>query len=453
MSAKISQYRKIQWLYIAIDALAAATVWVLFLGYRWLVYDGRITIFSEVLVPAFSLWRSLLLYPFGCLLIYYLSGYYIRPLQHKVGEEFLTTFVSAVIISLSAFFIIIIDDTAETYKRYYFSLLILFGIQLFASWLPRLVITLLVQHFAGKAYGTAIVGDEREAAKLMPQLHDRQSVVVISPSEFDNFHEIKHEKQIQEVIIALGKRAGKKTLYRYINRLYPEHVEISFPARVYDMLTGAARISNLADEPFVTVTLPNMPDWQLCVKRAFDVVMSAAALVILSPLMAYIAVSIKATSKGPVIYRQERIGMYGVPFQILKFRTMVENAETESPQLTAENDPRITSVGHRLRKYRLDEIPQFWNILRGDMSIVGPRPERRYYIDCITEAAPYYCLLYKIRPGLTSWGPIRVGYTDNMPKMIRRLNYDLVYVENMSIGLDLKILFYTVGVIAEGRGR
>ena len=133
---------------------------------------------------------------------------------------------------------------------------------------------------------------------------------------------------------------------------------------------------------------------------------------------------------------------------------MMDHAEADGvPRLTLDDDPRITGIGHWLRKYRLDELPQLWNILRGDMSIVGPRPERPYFIEKIMSEAPYYCLIYKVRPGLTSWGPIRVGYTDTMEKMIERLNCDIVYVENMSLLLDLKIMFFTIGIILHGKGQ
>ena len=256
-----------------------------------------------------------------------------------------------------------------------------------------------------------------------------------------------------EVIIDLPTGYTDRELYTIIARLYPLSCEISMVPRVYDMLTGAARIGHLDRPSLIRITEQAMSDAEICIKRAFDIITSAIGLLVLSPLFGLIALQIKLGSKGPVFYSQERVGLYGLPFKIYKFRTMIDHAESGVPQLTLDDDPRITKGGRWLRKYRLDELPQLWNILRGDMSIVGPRPERPYFIEQIMKEAPYYCLLYKVRPGLTSWGPIRVGYTDTMEKMIERLNSDVVYVENMSLLLDLKILFFTIGVIIHGKGQ
>ena len=409
------------------DLLSSELVWLCFLGFRWMVYEGRVGILEDVLIPAFDFSLPLIIYPMVCLLIYYLSGYYLRPFQKPLWREFLRTLVSAVVISLLFFFIIIIDDEVEGYNRYIVSLGVLFGLQFVLSYLPRLSITLL----------------SRSRGVLRTKtVHTQEEVRLLKAGEQD------------EVIIDLPKGYTDSELYTLIAELYPLSCEISMVPRVYDMLTGAARIGHLDRPSLIRITEQSMSDAELCIKRAFDIAASAAGLVLLSPLMAIIALQVKLSSKGPVFYSQERIGQYGIPFRIYKFRTMVSDAESDGvPQITQDNDPRITKVGGWLRKYRLDELPQLWNILRGDMSIVGPRPERPYFIRQIMEKAPYYCLLYKVRPGLTSWGPIRVGYTDTMDKMIERLNCDIVYVENMSLLLDLKILFFTVGVILRGKGK
>lgn len=419
--------RKQQLWYLLADFISSELVWLCFLMFRWIVYDGRMVFLEDVLVPAFDFWPPLIIYPFVCLLVYYLSGYYLRPLQKPLWREFLRTFLSAIVISLLFFFIIIIDDQTENYHRYLISLGALFTFQFTLSYIPRLTITLL----------------SRSRGILRTQaIHSMEEAEQLIPGEQD------------EVIIDLPKNYSDRQLYEIIARIYPLSCEISVVPRVHDMLTGAARIGHLDRPSLIRITDHNMLDTELCIKRAFDIVTSAIGLIVLSPLLALIALQVKISSRGPVFYSQERIGQYGLPFRIYKFRTMIDHAEADGvPHLTHDNDPRITRVGHWLRKYRLDELPQLWNILRGDMSIVGPRPERPYFIRQIMAEAPYYCLLYKVRPGLTSWGPIRVGYTDTMEKMIERLNCDIVYVENMSLLLDLKIIFFTASVIIHGKGK
>jgi exopolysaccharide biosynthesis polyprenyl glycosylphosphotransferase len=380
----------------------------------------------------FDFYRPLVLYPLGCLVVYYLSGYYLRPIRKDFGKEFRLTFISALLIALGAFFVIIIDDVVTSYHRYLTSLLVLVVLQFVLSYIPRFIVT-LVNHRQGPA---------------TPRRY-----TIASAQDVDVFLTQQTSDPYDEVIIDLDEQASEKEIYSLINRLYPHDVEIAIRPRLYDMLTGAARINEVGDMPLVHITEHKMSDYELCMKRACDVLFSAAALLILSPIYIVLYILVWSSSEGPAIYRQERIGLHGRAFQILKFRTMTIHAEGDTPQLSADDDPRITTVGKFLRKYRLDELPQMWNILRGDMSIVGPRPERRYFIEQIEKQAPYYCLLYKIRPGLTSWGPIKVGYTDTLDKMIRRLNYDIVYMENMSIRLDIKILFHTIGVILDGKGK
>lgn len=423
----MTPHRRQQLIYLIADIISAEMVWLCFLWFRWLVYDGKVFGVDTVLIPSFSFYPPLIAYPVVCICVYYLSGYYLRPFRRRLSAEFFKTLISAVIIGLIFFFIIIIDDQVESYQRYVVSLMVLIGLQFVLSYFPRLCITLVTR--------------------------SRRS-----PLRVYTIRSLAEAKRMQrgavdEVIVDLPKTHSERTLYEIINILYPLDIAISVVPRVYDMLTGAARIGEIEGQPLVRITDHKMSDSALCIKRAFDIVASLLAMIFLSPIYLLLSVLVAVTSHGPVIYCQERIGLHGKPFRILKFRTMYLNSEPDTPLLSRDNDPRITPVGRFMRKYRLDELPQMWNIFRGDMSIVGPRPERGYFIDQIVKEAPYYCLLYKIRPGLTSWGPIKVGYTDTIEKMVDRLNYDIMYMENMSIQLDLKILFFTIRVICDGKGK
>jgi lipopolysaccharide/colanic/teichoic acid biosynthesis glycosyltransferase len=205
--------------------------------------------------------------------------------------------------------------------------------------------------------------------------------------------------------------------------------------------------------PLVKVSLHLMPVWQQRIKRMMDIIISSLAILILSPIYLLTAISVKLTSKGPILFIQERIGLNGKPFQMIKYRTMFINAEKQGPQLSSKDDPRITRFGKLLRKVRLDEIPQLFTVLTGTMSMVGPRPEREFYINQIVEKAPHYLVLLKVKPGLTSWGQIKYGYAENISQMVERLSFDIDYVENLSIMTDLKVLVHTIFVILQASGR
>jgi exopolysaccharide biosynthesis polyprenyl glycosylphosphotransferase len=219
----------------------------------------------------------------------------------------------------------------------------------------------------------------------------------------------------------------------------------------YGILSGMVRLDEHG-VPLMEWHNEPMDSWQRNSKRIADVVLSAAALAFLTPLLLLVALLVSG-SKGPILFRQNRLGRKGKVFQIIKFRTMIAGAEAQGPQLSSTNDARITPIGSFLRKYRIDELPQFWNVLVGDMSLVGPRPEREFYASQIIERAPQYRHIYKVRPGITSWGMVRYGYASSVDEMIRRMEYDLLYIENMSWHNDFKVLIYTAWTVLKGRGK
>ena len=253
-------------------------------------------------------------------------------------------------------------------------------------------------------------------------------------------------------VVVLPSARGLSHTADLINSLYPLERPLYVTPDLHGLLTIRPRVSSVVGEPVVDITNARISPAAQNLKRLSDIVFSSIALVVLSPLLAAIAVAVKMDSKGPVIYRQRRIGYHKRPFMINKFRTMCNDAEANGPALATENDPRITRLGHFLRKYRLDELPQFWNVLIGEMSLVGPRPEREHYIRQIVERHPAYSLIHQVRPGITSWGMVKYGYASNVDQMLERLEYDLLYIENVSFGLDAKILFYTVSTVLTGKG-
>lgn len=463
--------RKLTIQYIVFDLLAALLVWLLFMVFRKTINDAQLFPDVPIFLSNYDFVAGFFYFPAICVFVHYMSGIYLRPLRQEwVGIGF-ATFISSAIVSISVFFALMLDDKVVSYKYYYYSLFVLFGLLFILTSIPRWIQTAYIQKKYKKkiiTFPSLIIGTGENAFNTMENLesHSRENTLVgfLSvgmpkqrvPSsriigKYEEIERIIKEYKVADVIIALDD-PDEKTLFDIINSLYHFDVHIRFTPRLYEILTGGPRIRMMGHSPLVNISDLNTPDWQLSIKRMLDIAVSLVMLIFLTPLFLILAVRIKKDSAGPVFYRQERVGLGGKIFHIIKFRTMTRDAETGVPQLSSANDSRITPMGKVLRRYRLDELPQLWNILRGDMSIVGPRPERRFFIDQILVKAPYYCLLYKVRPGLTSWGPIRVGYTDTLEKMVERLHYDIIYMENMSLWNDVKILVQTLEIIFKGKG-
>jgi len=462
--------------YVFLDWLGALLAWTLFYLYRKLNENSDIFHhFSEVYDDR-KFWMGVIFIPLFWLVIYLMAGAYRRIYRKarlkELGQTFITILIGVVIL----FFVLILDDQVHGYRDYYESFLILFVLQFGFTYTFRLILTTRTVrkvHNGEIGFNTVIIGSNGNAESIYQSIIHQEISSGNKFVGFVNVHDRKHfkmskhlpylgnyrdlnkivkEKQVEEVIIAI-ERSEKDTIQRIIIELEDASVIIKVIPLLQDIMFGTVKVANVFHTPLIEISPDLMPAWQQYLKRLLDIIASSMVLIFLSPVYLFTAIGVKLSSPGPILFKQERIGYKGKPFYMYKFRSMYVDAEKDGPQLSSENDPRITPFGMIIRKYRLDEIPQFFTVLKGQMSLVGPRPERQYYIDQIIKKAPHYRLLLKIKPGITSWGQVKYGYASTIDEMVDRLKYDLLYLENMSLSMDFKIMIYTILIVIQGRGK
>ena len=456
--------------YILSDFISASVAWLLFNILRYEVFaidEGADSLLDYLQYP--GVLGGQVVIPLFWLVLYYFSGYYNKPFGKSRLTELFSTFITVLIGTVFVFFALLLDDIPRSIDSYSLLLFGMFGLQFFITYIPRLLITqsgmrkiknrewamkVLIIGAGGKAVriahdlyrlGYDICGfvseDERTPVKA-----DRNQVL----GTVEDIPVLMEKENVDEIVLAVESK-NNKALLGILYSLYRYKRPIKVLADRFNMLSKI-QLRTIRGIPLVDVTDNNFSPAEQNIKLFLDKVCSVVALLLLSPLFAYIAWRVKKDSPGPVFFRQERIGYLGQPFWMYKFRTMYVNAEENGPSLSSEDDLRVTPFGRIMRKYRLDELPQFWNVLKGDMSLVGPRPERKYFIDEIVKTAPYYYLLHNVRPGITSLGMVKYGYAASVDKMVERMEYDILYYENMSLTLDLTILIYTVKTVITGKG-
>lgn len=459
-----------KWLFLIVfsDWLVSTLVWCLFFFFRKTWIEGKEFHTDQNFI------FGIIAVPLVLLLIYYLQGTYLQLRRMYRVKILQLTFIASFIGSLVIFFSLLLDDEVTNYQMYYRSFALLFSLHFSLLFMIRLTwVTLLIYHLRkpGQGFRTVIIGGSDKAIDIYNELSQQKNLVnhligYININGVDRSLEnylpyLGHSdqlelllaiNQVEEVVIAI-ESSDHNRIQKIISRIQDGKLKINILPDMFELLAGSLKMTNIYGTLLLEIINDGMPVWQRALKRFMDIVISSLAFISLIPFYIICAIAVKISSPGSILFLQTRIGMNGKPFQIIKFRTMFVDSELKGPQLSSSNDPRITKIGRFMRKTRLDEFPQFLNVILGHMSLVGPRPERQFYIDQIIKIEPQYIHLTKVRPGITSWGQVKYGYAENVEQMLDRMKFDLLYLKNRSIALDLKIMFYTLAIVIKAKGK
>lgn len=462
--------------YVLIDFIGAAIAWGLFYIFRKKFLEAKPFEGSIEITLDHNFFYGLIIIPICWLIFYTITGFYKDIYRKSRLKELFQTLLATLIGVVLLFFTILLDDEIISYKKYYTSFIALFGLHFFFTFLFRFTLTTVTNKKIKKrilGFKTLIIGSNEKALTLFNEIENQKTgwghkivgYVHVNGSNgnglpqnmrnlghVDNIVNICEEQEIEEAIIAIESSEHHR-IEKIIDALEGTDVLIKIIPDMYDILSGSVKLTSIFGAPLIEVNSEIMPAWQMSIKRLLDIFISLFVLITCSPLFILIAIIVKASSSGPAIFKQTRIGKNAKPFTIYKFRSMQIDAEDNGPLLSSAGDERITNFGRFMRRIRLDEMPQFYNVLIGDMSLVGPRPERSFFIDQIVVQAAHYKHLLKVKPGITSWGQVKYGYAENVSQMTERMKYDILYIENMSLLVDFKILVYTVLIVLKGDGK